>query len=203
MTRARPQAAARTPAPAPSARASDAELIAELRASGDPRCFEVLVRRHQGTLRGWLRGLTHDPALADDLAQDTFLKAWSALPTYRGDGDRGDAGAGSFRAWLFSIARNAFIGTHRRAAVEARARARSAPVDEAAPGPEAALGDLEPLLAQLSDVERDCLTLAYAFDFTRGEIAAALQIPEGTVKSHIHRARRRLDLILDEEAPAS
>ena len=69
------------------------------RAAGDPELFGTLYRRHFGTVAGYLFRRTGDATLAEDLAADTFLAAWEALPRYR------DAGV-PFRAWLLRIATN-------------------------------------------------------------------------------------------------
>ncbi|HBS32540.1 MAG TPA: hypothetical protein DEA40_12500, partial [Parvularcula sp.] len=75
---------------------SDIDLVILAKAARDSAAFETLVKRHQAPLRAFLVRLTGEPALADDLAQEAFLKAYRAL-----DGFRGGA---SFRSWLFSIA---------------------------------------------------------------------------------------------------
>lgn len=186
-------AGAREDGAARDARDAEDRLLVGAARTGDPRAFETLVRRHQGSLRGWLRRVSGNAALADDLAQETFLKAWTALPGFRG--------TGSFRAWLFGIGWRAFLSQRRHADVEARHRHRVQPVDETAPEPQAPERDLARLLAHLPEPQRQALILAYAYDFTRAEIAAALDLPEGTVKSHIHRARRTLDAMLLEEPP--
>ena len=85
---------------------AEAAVVA-LAMNGDTAAFSELVRRRQGALRGLLRRLSHDPALADDLAQLAFLKAWRALPKLRS--------VGAFGAWLRRLAVNTWL-EHLRAA---------------------------------------------------------------------------------------
>ena len=75
---------------------SDIDLVTLAKAARDSAAFEALVRRHQAPLRAFLIRLTGEPALADDLAQEAFLKAHRALDAFRG--------GSSFRSWLFAIA---------------------------------------------------------------------------------------------------
>lgn len=86
---------------------SDADLIARVLEAGDPNAFGELVRRYQSPVRAFLRKLTRgDDALADDLAQETFLRAWRKLETFRGES--------RFSTWLFGIAVNEFRTRLRR-----------------------------------------------------------------------------------------
>ena len=86
---------------------TDTDLIARVLASDDHNAFAELVRRYQSPVRAFLTRMTRgDSHLADDLAQDTFLKAWQKLRTYRG--------GAKFSTWLFGIAINEFRGAARR-----------------------------------------------------------------------------------------
>ena len=86
---------------------TDADLIARVLAAGDPNAFGELVRRYQSPVRAFLRRLTRgDAALADDLAQETFLRAWRKLETFRAEA--------RFSTWLFGIAVNEFRARLRR-----------------------------------------------------------------------------------------
>ncbi len=82
---------------------SDTELIARVVAGDDTRAFEQLVLRHQAVVRGFLRRLTAD---ADDIAQETFIKAYRRLSHFRGDA--------KFSTWLIAIAYNELRQTQRR-----------------------------------------------------------------------------------------
>ena len=169
--------------------ASDDELIARSLAMQDSAAFGELVRRYQGQVRGCLRQLTRNAAEADDLAQDTFMRAWDKLGTY--------SGTGRFAPWLMKLAYNVFLGARRKHASQQRlsgALANEALAGESTavmPAGEAAW-DLPVMLAVLSDEERAVMVMGYAYGFSHAEISEATGMPVGTVKSHIHRAKARL-----------
>ena len=154
--------------------------------------FGVLVRTHQAKVRGFLRRLTRgDAALADDLAQETFLEAHRKRAQYRGEG--------SFGSWLCGIAWSRFL-------MERRKR-KDEPLDElpesasADPAPASADRlDLERAMARLSAEERAALTLCYALGHSHGEAAEILHLPLGTVKSHVLRGREKLKAMLEAGA---
>ena len=165
------------------------EPLARKAAAGDVAAFGVLVRLHQGRLRGFLLRMTKgNGALADDLAQETFLEAFRKI---------GQFAQGSFFGWLCAIAYSRFL-------MEARKR-RLEPLDEAAdmpddaPEPEAASLtriDLERAMQRLVPAQRAALTLCFALGLSNEEAAAALDMPLGTLKSHVNRGRDRLSVLL-------
>ena len=147
---------------------------------------------HQGAVRAWLRRLAGDPEEADELAQDTFVRAWEKLGTFDG--------RGRLKSWLFTLAYRAFVTRRRRASREAEVMdAYAAEQTEAIAGDEA-LVDLGPALAALNDAERNCLLLTHAWGMSVAEAGTVLDMPDGTVKSHVHRAKRRLAARHAEEA---
>lgn len=161
-------------------------------AAGDAAAFGALVRQHQSAVRGFLRRLARgDHALADDLAQETFLEAWRKLAQYRGDSP--------FASWLYAIAWSRFLMTARRRKLE--------PLDDeygdavVPEGGSIARLDLEKALATLRAPERATLTLCFAMGQSHEEAAAALGMPLGTVKSHIARGREKLKTLLQDHAP--
>ena len=85
---------------------NDIELVMMARAAGDDAAFATLVRRHQARLRAFLSRLCGEPSLADDIAQDAFLKAHGALDTFKG--------GGSFQSWLYAIAYREFLQLKRK-----------------------------------------------------------------------------------------
>jgi RNA polymerase sigma-70 factor (ECF subfamily) len=158
----------------------------------DAAAFSALVRQHQSALRGFLRRLTRgDHALADDLAQETFLEAFSKLQQYRGDS--------TFANWLYAIAWSRFLMTARRRKLE--------PLEDEDAGfvlPEnasIARLDLEKALSFLRAPERAALTLCFALGMPHEEAAAALAMPLGTLKSHVARGREKLKTLLQDHAP--
>ncbi|HEX4388568.1 MAG TPA: sigma-70 family RNA polymerase sigma factor [Steroidobacteraceae bacterium] len=174
------------------AQAAEATVVA-LAMHGDAAAFSELVRRRQSGLRNLLRRLSRDPALADDLAQQAFLKAWRALPKLRS--------VGAFGAWLRRLALNTWLE-----------HVRGAGPPPADADPEELAGtafvtaaeqrlDLDQALAQLSRDERLCVVLAYHEGMSHGEISAATALPLGTVKSHIKRGGERLRALLEGYEP--
>ena len=168
----------------PSVLASDEDLAAAA-AAGSEGAFSRLVERHQQAVRAFLRRACGDWALADDLAQETFLAAWSRL-------DRRTPGA-SLRAWLCGIGYRKALTALR---TERRSRRRDADYLEAAgPSGEARPEDrlaLEAAMADLPVEQRACVALCLAAEFSHAEAALALELPLGTVKSHVARGRARL-----------
>lgn len=168
----------------PSALASDEDLAAAA-AAGSGGAFSRLVERHQQAVRAFLRRACGDWALADDLAQETFLAAWSRLT-------RRTPGA-SLRAWLCGIG-------YRKCLTAMRARRRSLRREAdyqqvaslgAGARPEDRIA-LEAAMAELPLEQRACVALCLAAEFSHAEAAAALELPLGTVKSHVTRGRARL-----------
>ena len=163
-------------------------------ARGDHAAFEGLVREHQSRLRGFLRRLTRDDAsLADDLAQESFLEAWRKLAQFRGEG--------SFGGWLLRIAWTRYLMEARRRKLELLEEtdeSANAPMfQNLAPNPDARL-DLESAMRRLSPGERAGLTLCYAQGFSNEDAAAILDMPLGTLKSHIARGRAKLKSLLGD-----
>jgi len=161
-------------------------------AAGDGAAFGRLVQQHQSSLRGFLLRLTRgDKALADDLAQDSFLEAWRKIRQFRGEG--------SFRSWLARIAYTRYLMAARRKKLEIVSDdADSAP---SCGGLEPGVRfDLERCLARLALGERATLTLCYAMGYSSEEAADILEMPVGTVKSHVLRGRRKLLAMLGDAA---
>jgi RNA polymerase sigma factor (sigma-70 family) len=164
----------------------DVELAARA-ASGDRRAYGELVRRHGSAVRGLLRRMGADSATADDLAQDAFMTGFEQAAEYRGEG--------TFGAWIKKIAARLYLKKVRR---EARLIFSDTvePMEEvrvgAASGDAASRIDLDEALKTLSRGERLCVSLCYGADWSHAEAAEALNIPIGTVKSHVRRGLDKL-----------
>jgi RNA polymerase sigma-70 factor (ECF subfamily) len=163
--------------------AHDLELVA-LAATGGRAAFGELVRRHGSAIRGLLRRMGADEALADDLAQDAFLAAFEQVGDFRGEG--------TFQAWVKRIAARLYIRRWRR---DSRLDLTAEPAAEAGDAGEGGAVDridLDEALKTLGPAERVCVSLCYGAGLSHAEAAAALNAPLGTVKSHVKRGLDKL-----------
>lgn len=151
-------------------------------AAGDLDAFEALVREYEQPVWRFLRHLVRDPGLAEDLAQETFLRAYRNLD--------GFAHQSRFSTWLFQIARNAGIDALRKRDRGARLL-EVVPVAETCPSPEGG-AELAAALDALSPKRREALLVVEVLGYRYREAAVILGVPEGTVKSRIHQAREQL-----------
>lgn len=183
---------------------NDAEIMAD--SLRDPRAFALIFDRHYDAISSYL-GRRLDRGLADELASETFLRAFARRDAY--DSAHLDAGP-----WLYGIATKLVQKHHRSEHRRRRAYSRAvepertsggldgvlARLDAEARGPEVAAA-----LARLRSADRDTLLLFALTDLDYEGIAIATAVPVGTVRSRLHRARRHLsnDLALDASNPAS
>ncbi|MHB1774026.1 MAG: sigma-70 family RNA polymerase sigma factor [Acidimicrobiales bacterium] len=158
---------------------------------GDRNAFAELVRTHQGSVRALLRRLTGGQwALADDLAQETFLRAWQGLPRFRSEA--------GFGTWLYRIAYNTYLMQVRRTKGTSETYAASLDEDESQvtssmPSLDAvAHGEVQRALLLLSPAERVAIIQCYYLGLSHAEAAIVLDCPLGTVKSHLRRALGKL-----------
>ena len=160
-------------------------LVARVVAGEDTDAFGELIRRHQSQVRSFLRRLARDDAFADDLAQDCFLPAWDKIHTY--------SGRGSFIGWLMKIAYTTFLQSKRKSKryAEILERAGEESTKRSAAAPEETL-DLEKLLAAMNEQERIIMVFSYACGLSHREISEATELPVGSVKSIIHRAKEKI-----------
>ena len=173
-------------------RPTDGDLFTRAQ-RGDKVAYEEIVRRYQEVAFRTAYVITGSSADAEDAAQEGFVKAYRALATFRPGAEP--------RPWLLRIvaneARNRARSTGRRHQLELRLAERFRPGD-AAPSPEAAAvaaEDRSRLLAYvngLSEEDRQVIASRYFLELSGEETAAALGIPEGTVKSRLSRALTRL-----------
>jgi len=170
---------------------SSETLVVQLARRGDRQAFEELVRRRQSWVRNLMRRLSRDAALADDLAQQVFIRVWRTLGQLQHP-ER-------FPGWLKRLAVNVWLQHHRKKDVIAS----SETIDELDEPAEDATGtavDIDHALALLPDAVRLCVVLSYHADMSHGEIAEAASLPLGTVKSHIRRGTERLEKLLSAYA---
>jgi len=161
-------------------------------AQQDAGAFGELVRRHQSHVRNFLRKLTRDYALADDLAQDAFLHAWDKLHTF--------TGKGAFIGWLMSVAYTTFLQSKRRSNRygEILNEIGQEPVRQSMEQSDE-ISDLDRFLAVLTEEERAIMILSYACGLSHREIGDAAGLPVGTVKSIIFRGKEKIRESFDIE----
>ncbi len=163
---------------------------------GDRDAFMQLVWVHQAGVRAFAHGLLGDRELAEDIAQEAFLRAWGGLGAFRGDAALG--------TWLYAIVRRVALDEVRRPAV------RTVPVDEAWERADWRVadpvlrGDLERALQALEPAQREAFLLVVVLGLSYQEVGGMAGCPAGTVASRVFRARARLAAALSvrEEDPA-
>ena len=157
-------------------------------ANQDSGAYGELIRRHQSQVRNFLRKLARDDTLADDLAQDCFLHAWDKIHTY--------SGSGTFIGWMLKVAYTTFLQSKRkskryREIIEQAGNEQVQSTVHNPSGSEDAL-DLDRLLGALNEQERVIMIFSYACGLSHREISEATDMPAGTVKSIIHRAKEKI-----------
>ena len=169
-----------------TATAADDELVRAV-AAGDRHALELLYRRHAPWLAGRLAAATSSRELAEEALQDTFLAAWRGARAYHGTGE--------VPAWLWGIARRRLASLARRQPQGSLSLEVAGERVDPASGPEeAALGRdasarIRPAVAHLPDDQRAAITAVVYQGQTITQAALAARVPEGTIKSRLHRAR--------------
>jgi RNA polymerase sigma-70 factor (ECF subfamily) len=174
-------------------------VLCERALAGERSAFAELVQSHQGAVRNQLRRLTHgDAALADDLAQESFIQAWTHLAQFKGQA--------RLASWLYRIAYHRFL-MHLRSHQAMVSLTDGGETEDRgeAPGhgvPARAMQlDVEAALARLPEAERVALIHCYYLDLSHEEAAQVLDLPLGTLKSQVLRGKARLREILAAWAP--
>jgi RNA polymerase sigma-70 factor (ECF subfamily) len=171
---------------------NDIALVTQVAVFRNKRAFDQLVRKYQSPVRRFLLNLTlGNEALSDDLAQDTFLKAYTHIAQFRA--------VASFQTWLFRIAYNVFYDYK-------RAHAHDLQAPDKAPGGINAFyttnyevkSDIHKALAQLKEEERTCITLQMIDGQPIDQIAKITGMQENTVKSHLRRGKEKMKNYLKE-----
>ncbi|MEE8427352.1 MAG: RNA polymerase sigma factor, partial [Woeseiaceae bacterium] len=162
--------------------------VARVVASQDTSAFGELVRRHQSQVRNFLRKLTRDESLADDLAQDCFMHAWDKIHMY--------SGRGTFIGWLLKIAYTTFLQSRRKSGryqqiLQEFGQQEATVTNHGVTAPDE-IGDLDKFLSVLGEQERVIMIYSYACGLSHREISDATDLPAGTVKSIIFRAKVKI-----------
>lgn len=159
------------------------------------RALAALVAEHSDTVYRLARSIVHDAALADDVVQETMVKAWRALPDFDGPIPR---------AWLMKVARNTAISLLRTRREQVREATDFDDVASTAGGPattavdRAALERMWEALAELDEASRSMVVLRELNGLSYDEIAEVLDLPMATVKTRLFRARRSLQVKMEE-----
>lgn len=169
----------------------DEEIRAHLDNEQWTDAFELVVRQYQTKVFHLALSMLGNREQAEDAAQEVFIRIWRALPGYRG--------LASVSTWVYSIARNACLtalksaGARRTVSLEdpgARAAAeRKSPASDLRHPP-----DLRRLVEELPEKQRQIVILFYMEEKSYEEVSRLLGLPLGTVKTHLHRARKELAL---------
>lgn len=168
---------------------TDAELAAAWAQEGDAGAFHALYQRHARAVYGFAFGMVGNGHAADDVVQDTFLRAAKRMHSYNG--------RASLRTWLIAIARNAAFDYGRRAKRRKRDKDREAPPRaEAVPGERIEAEErrlaVRDAVDSLPEKQRLAITLCALQEMPLADAATALGWPEGTLKSTLSRARETL-----------
>ena len=164
----------------------DAELVAWA-AGGDRAAFGELVRRHSAAVRALLRRMGAQPSLADDIAQDAFVVAFQKIGAL--------SNGAAFLPWIKQTAARLYIRRWRKERrYDPMAETPEPDPDEASShhGAVAARVDLEQAMKALTPAQRLCVSLCFGAELSHAEAADVLNVPLGTVKSHVKRGLDKL-----------
>ncbi|TPV93111.1 MAG: sigma-70 family RNA polymerase sigma factor [Myxococcales bacterium FL481] len=179
---------------------SDEELVDRAGPRREAAAFAELVRRHESKVRGLLLRLTGNRTLADDLGQEAFLRAYRGLERFER--------RSRFSTWVYRIAYNVYLN-HRTRTKTLGVLPQDYETRVAAPEAMESAGrsdlrrDLGAAIARLDERYRAVIVLYYIEDVSYPEIAEVLDLPLGTVKTHLHRARKMLRAELESAAEAT
>lgn len=190
---------ARQSRPKAAASTEDKNLIERCR-SGDLASFNELVKKYEKQVYNFAYRLTGNYDDANDVAQDSFLRVFNAIGTFRGDS--------SFTTWLFRITTNVFLDARKRAKAHPQSSldeyldleesSVSRQVEDTSPSPEALTEEvergeiLEKAIRSLPEYQRAMVVLYHTEQKSYEEIAEVMNLPIGTVKSRLNRARLAL-----------
>lgn len=169
---------------------NDISLVAQVVVFKNPRAFDTLVKKYQSPVRRFfLHQTLGDSELSDDLAQETFLKAYTNLASFKN--------LSSFSTWLYRIAYNIFYDYIRSrketSGLEDWEIDATYQVEQKRVGEQM---DIYQGLSQLKKEERTCITLFYMEDLPIEKIAVVTGMPSGTIKSHLSRGKEKLSNFL-------
>lgn len=171
---------------------SDIALITQVTVFHNRRAFDSLVKKYQSPVRRFFLNLTSgNGPLSDDLAQETFIHAYTHLNSFKN--------LSNFSTWLYRIAYNVFYDYFRSQKQTEDLDTQEVDIHYQVSQPDKGLGmDIYNALRQLTPDERMCVTMRFMEDMSVGKIAQITGLPEGTIKSHVFRGKNKLASYLKE-----
>ena len=167
---------------------NDISLVAQVVVFKNTRAFDQLVEKYQSPIRRFFLNLTcGDSELSDDLAQDTFIKAYTNIASFRN--------LSSFSTWLYRIAYNYIRSRKETADLDTKEIDAINSTEQENVGQKM---DVYQSLKMLKEVERTCIMLFYMEDISIDKIAGIVGVPSGTVKSHLSRGKEKLATYLKQ-----
>jgi RNA polymerase sigma-70 factor (ECF subfamily) len=169
------------------------KLISQCVLADNRHAFGQLVEAYQPSVRRFFMNLTlGDASLCDDLAQETFIKAYLSIRSFKG--------MSNFSTWLYRIGYNEFYNEKRRRHEESEEAMNSVPdeLTDSVSASEAHI-DVATMMKSLNEKERTVITLFYLEDYPLKKIAVIMQIPENTVKSHLTRAKAKMADVVNKD----
>ena len=164
---------------------SDIALVTQVAVFRNKKAFDQLVRKYQSPVRRFFLNQTlGDEQLSDDLAQETFIKAYVNITKFRG--------MASFSTWLMRIAYNVFYDEMRSRKVTEDVDTSVSAARQTTTASESLKMDIYAALALLKPDERTCITLQLIDGYPVDQIAKVTGIPANTVKSHLHRGKEKM-----------
>lgn len=176
----------------------DEQRLIEQAATGDKASAEALIKAHQASLYAYMLRMSGRPDIAEDIVQDAFVRVLTNLerfdPRFR------------FSTWLFTIAKRLYVNAMQKhrpvydSEFVGAARGGWSEPSEPAIGEEEQMHTrecLEDALAGLNDEQRQIMLLFHQQEWPIAQIAQYLNMPEGTIKSHLHRGRRKMRRIFE------
>jgi len=167
---------------------TDEHLIAQIILYDDHKSFEELIGRHQNDIRNLLLKLVNfNNGDVDDLSQEAFIRVYKYLKTFKGDA--------SFKTWIYTITYRVFIDAQKKNNKYYQLKSEKKIINgrpiKVQPRMDSKM-DAEIIISCLRPEEKVAIQLSYLQGFTHKDIAAILECPIGTVKSHINRGKERI-----------
>ena len=176
---------------------TDPQLVVIVQTTGDSRAFSELVCRHQANLLAFLIRSTGSYSLAEDLAQETFIKSYDKISSFKQ--------SSSFKTWLFSISYREFLQSKRKANAFSKMIERfkqSISSDDFVTTDLDLNIDLQKVLNELSPQQRAAVLLCDACGMSHSEASDAMDVPLGSLKTYVKQARARLNSLLTNKKGA-